>query len=67
MAIVLVEILPLHFGALHPLEQVLIFALAFGPFAILAGVIWWRKRTEDAVEDDLAGGGSAEDGSDYSA
>lgn len=46
----LVEISTLHFGALHPIEQALTFAVAFGPFAVLAGVIWWRKRTADGHE-----------------
>jgi len=35
-----------HMGALHPVEQLLTLVLAFGPFAVLGGVIWWRRRTE---------------------
>ena len=35
-----------HMGALHPAEQLLTLLLAFGPFAVLGGVIWWRRRSE---------------------
>ncbi len=35
---------PLHFGALHPFEQALTLLLAFGPFVVLAVVVWWRQR-----------------------
>lgn len=38
---------PLHLGSLHPVEQVLVYALAFGPFVVLGGVVWWRRRTEE--------------------
>jgi hypothetical protein len=37
---------PLHLGALHPWEQALTLLLAFGPFLLLGGVIWWRQRHE---------------------
>jgi hypothetical protein len=36
----------LHFGALHPFEQVLTLVLAFGPFVVLGFVVWWRKRED---------------------
>ena len=39
--------LPLHLGALHPVEQLLVVVLAFGPFVVLGAVIWWRRRHED--------------------
>lgn len=35
-----------HIGALHPYETALTLVLAFGPFVVLGGVIWWRRRTE---------------------
>ena len=35
-----------HFGSLHPFEQALTLVLAFGPFAVLAGVLWWRTRRD---------------------
>lgn len=44
-------VLPGHMGALHPLEQLLTLLLAFGPFLVLGGVIWWRRRNE---QDDQA-------------
>ncbi len=40
---------PLHLGALHPAEQALTLALAFGPFLALGVVIAVRKR-QDAAE-----------------
>lgn len=41
--------LPLHLGALHPVEGVLAVVLAFGPFVVL----WWvlrRRRAELEAE-----------------
>ena len=35
---------PLHLGALHPVEQALTFALAFGPFVLLALTVWLSRR-----------------------
>jgi uncharacterized iron-regulated membrane protein len=37
-------------GALHPVEQLVTLVLAFGPFLVLGGVIWWRRRHEVADE-----------------
>lgn len=37
-------------GSLHPIEQLLTLLLAFGPFVILGGVIWWRRRTEERAD-----------------
>ena len=37
---------PLHLGALHPAEQVAVYVLAFGPFAVLALVVVLRRRAE---------------------
>ena len=44
------SLLPLHLGALHPVEQVLVYALAFGPFLVLGAVILHRRK-QDAAED----------------
>ena len=41
---------PLHMGALHPVEQVLVLVLAFGPFLLLALVVWLRRRAERREE-----------------
>ena len=38
----------LHLGALHPVEEALTYALAFGPFVLLAVVIWVRRRQDAA-------------------
>ena len=46
-------------GSLHPYEQLLTFFLAFGPFALLALVVWLRRR-EDAAGD-RAGDGAGEE------
>jgi HAMP domain-containing protein len=35
-----------HMGALHPVEQALVLLLAFGPFVLLALVVWLRRRAE---------------------
>lgn len=40
-------LLPLHMGALHPYEKALTLALAFGPFLLLAVVVWLRRRADD--------------------
>ncbi|WP_165807225.1 hypothetical protein [Nocardioides currus] len=36
--------IPLHLGALHPVEQLLTLVLAFGPFVLLGFVVWHRRR-----------------------
>lgn len=44
--------IPLHMGALHPVEQALTLGLAFGPFVVLGIVIAVRRRQEvaDAIQ-----------------
>lgn len=47
---------PLHLGALHPMEQALTLVLAFGPFLVLGVVIVLRRRQEeDEREDEVEG------------
>lgn len=41
---------PLHMGSLHPYEQALVLLLAFGPFVLLAVVVWWRRREDHDSE-----------------
>ncbi len=41
----------LHAGPLHPIEQVLVLLLAFGPFVVLAVVVI-RARRRDAQDED---------------
>ncbi|MEI2712378.1 MAG: hypothetical protein V9G04_03540 [Nocardioides sp.] len=43
-----------HLGALHPVEKILTFVLAFGPFVFLGFVIWWRKRQDEEDEPEVA-------------
>jgi len=40
----------LHLGPLHPVERILTLVLAFGPFVLLALVIWItrRRNTDDS-------------------
>jgi hypothetical protein len=47
------ELVALHLGALHPYEQLMTLALAFGPFLVLAAVIAIRRRGEEDVVDDV--------------
>jgi hypothetical protein len=44
----------LHMGALHPFEKVLTLVLAFGPFLLLALVIYLRRRQDsrEALDDE---------------
>ena len=42
--------IPMHLGALHPVEQALTLVLAFGPFVVLGAVVLHRRR-QDAAED----------------
>ena len=40
-----------HMGPLHPMEHVLIYVLAFGPFVLLGVTIWVsRRRNPDDVD-----------------
>jgi hypothetical protein len=40
----------LHLGALHPYEQMLVLAIAFGPFVVLAIVVYVGRRRAIAEE-----------------
>lgn len=40
----------LHMGALHPYETALTLVLAFGPFVLLAVVLWLRRREDDSAD-----------------
>lgn len=42
--------LPLHLGALHAYETVLLAILAFGPFVVLAVVVLILRRRDIASE-----------------
>lgn len=46
--------IPLHLGALHPVEQALTVALAFGPFVVLGIVIAVRRRQDRAAEEETS-------------
>jgi hypothetical protein len=43
--------LPLHLGALHPFEQLLVGLVAFGPFVVLFVVVYVVRR-RDVAEDE---------------
>lgn len=38
--------IPVHLGALHPVEQALTLVLAFGPFVVLGVVLAVRRRQD---------------------
>jgi hypothetical protein len=42
--------IPLHLGPLHPVEQALTLALAFGPFVVLGIVVVLRRRADERAE-----------------
>ena len=42
----------MHMGALHPVEQALTIALAFGPFVVLGIVVAVRRRQDRAADDE---------------
>ncbi|CAN5330233.1 hypothetical protein BH09ACT12_BH09ACT12_13430 [soil metagenome] len=48
-------VVPLHLGALHPVEQALTLALAFGPFLVLGIVIVLRRRADETEQPDQVG------------
>jgi hypothetical protein len=37
---------PLHFGALHPYELLLVLVIGFGPFVVLAVVVFVLRSRE---------------------
>lgn len=43
-------IAPLHMGALHPVEQLVVLGVAFGPFLVLFVVVYVARRR--AVEEE---------------
>lgn len=47
------NLVPMHLGSLHPMEQALTLLLAFGPFVVLGIVIAVRRRQDAAAEHDL--------------
>jgi hypothetical protein len=44
-------VLPLHLGALHPFEQLLVALVAFGPFVVLFVVVYVVRRRDIADEE----------------
>jgi hypothetical protein len=47
----LADVLPLHLGGLHSYEQLLVLAIAFGPFVVLAIVVFVVRRRDIADEE----------------
>jgi len=43
--------LPLHMGALHPVEQLVVLVVAFGPFLVLFVVVYVARRRAIAEEE----------------
>lgn len=46
--------LPLHLGALHPYEQLLVALVAFGPFVVLFVVVYVVRRRDVAEDAELS-------------
>jgi hypothetical protein len=46
---------PLHLGGLHPVEQLLVLVVAFGPFLVLFVVVYVARRRAIAEEDAESG------------
>ena len=46
----LADVAPLHLGGLHPYEQLLVLAIAFGPFVVLGIVVFVVRRRDIAEE-----------------
>ena len=45
-------IAPGHLGGLHPVEEALVYLLAFGPFLVLGVVVAWRRRAASRQGED---------------
>jgi hypothetical protein len=50
LASALTSVAPLHMGALHPVEQLLVLGVAFGPFLVLFVVVYVARRR--AIEEE---------------
>jgi hypothetical protein len=46
------SLVPLHLGSLHPVEQLLVYALAFGPFVLLGAVVLVRRHQDRRADPD---------------
>ena len=42
----------LHLGTMHPLEQALVWVLAFGPFVVLGLVVLHQRRRGPSNQDE---------------
>ena len=63
----LLALAPLHLGALHGYEKVLVLVVAFGPFVVLAGVVFVLRRRDlaesgDSAEEAVGNGGTRRPG-----
>jgi hypothetical protein len=52
---------PLHMGALHPVEQLVVLVVAFGPFLVLFVVVYVARRRAIAEEEAEQQAGGVED------
>ena len=42
----------LHFGTLHPVEQAVVWVVAFGPFVVLGLVVFHQRRRDASSQDE---------------
>ena len=47
---------PMHLGALHPYEQLLVTLIAFGPFVVLFVVVYVVRKRDVAAEEKVGPG-----------
>jgi hypothetical protein len=50
LLLVWLTVTPLHLGALHPVERLLVLTVAFGPFVVLGVVVLVSRRRAVAEE-----------------
>lgn len=46
-------LVPMHLGALHAYENVLVYALAFGPFVVVGVVVMLLRRRDARTGDEM--------------
>jgi hypothetical protein len=51
LLLTLITVMPLHLGALHPVERLLVLTVAFGPFVVLGVVVFLSRRRALAEEE----------------
>jgi hypothetical protein len=61
LLLTVLAVTPLHLGALHPVERLIVLLVAFGPFAVLLVVVYLSRRRAIAEERAEQAGEAGED------